>query len=45
MNQQIFMNEKINREKYFFFHKSQFAVGNAELERFEIKYASRGFHV
>ena len=45
MNQQIFMNEKINREKYFFFHKSQFAVSVAELERFEIKCASRGFHV
>ena len=35
-----------NREKYFFFHKSQFAVSLApELERFEIKCASRGFHV
>ena len=36
---------KRNREKYIFFHKSQFAVSMVELERFEIKYAPRGFHV
>ena len=37
---------KHNREKYFFYHKSQYAVSLApELDRFEIKCASRGFHV
>ena len=36
---------KYNREKYFFFYKSQFAISIAELERFEIKCASRGIQV
>ena len=45
MNEQMFLNERINREKYFFFHKSQFAVSMAEFERFEIKCSSRGFHL
>ena len=40
-----FCRLKHNREKCFLFHKSQFAVSMAELERFEIKCASLGFHV
>ena len=36
---------KYNREKYFFFYKSQFAISIAELERFEIKCASGGIQV
>ena len=36
---------KHNRKKYFFFHKSQFAVSMAELEYFEIKFVSRWFHI
>ena len=41
----MFLNERINREKYFFFHKLQFAVSMAEFERFEIKCPSRGFQL
>ena len=36
---------KYNREKYFFFYKSQFAVSATEFERFKIKCASRGIQV
>ena len=36
---------KHNRKKYFFIHKSQFAVSMAELEHFEIKFVSCWFHI